>query len=200
MSRTRLVLVRHVEPDQSVRDRVYGRLDPDVSPAGAAHAAELAASLAELPLAAVYASPLRRALATARPVAGALGLEPVVVDSLRELDFGELEGLTVGDALAAYPLEAAWMTAPGAARFPGGESFADLRERVRTAIATIVERHAGEEIAVVSHAIPIRTMVADALGDGDGALFRFGLAYGGISVVDWADGRPFLQLLNARRL
>jgi len=200
VSRTRLVFVRHAEPDKQVRNRVYGRLDIGLSPAGTAHAEELAAQLAGEPIVRVYSSPLRRALETAAPLARALELEPVVVDDLRELDFGELEGLTVDDAVARYPVEAGWMTSPGGASFPAGESVAALRERVLAAVAAIAEGHAAETVAVFSHSLPIRVVLADALTMPVDALFRLELAYGGVSVVEWFEGRPFVGVVNAARL
>src|SRR5262245_33095324 len=112
-----------------MRERVFGRLDVALSDTGRAHAEQIAEALADEPIAAVYSSPRRRALDTARPLARALGLEPVVVDDLREIDFGELEGLTVPEIAERFPDAVTWMTAPAGAAFPGGESVAALQER-----------------------------------------------------------------------
>src|SRR5512134_421747 len=104
-----------------------------------------------VPLAAVYSSPLARALDTAGPIAAGRGLEPVTDDRLREIDFGELEGSTYDEIRAARPdVFRAWMEAPTSVRFPGGESFADLRERVLAAMRAVRERHPGEAVAVVA--------------------------------------------------
>ena len=127
MTGARLIFVRHAEPE--IRDRVVGRTDVVLSADGVAHAEAIAARLATEPVTAVYSSPLRRAVATATPLAQMLGLELITVGDLREIDFGELEGLTVDEATERYPAESTWMTAPAAARFPGGESVASLRER-----------------------------------------------------------------------
>ena len=131
---TRLVLVRHAQTDESARGRCYGRLDVQLSPRGLRQAQALADTLAGLPLAAVYSSPLVRALDTARPLAAARGLEPAVLEGLAELDFGEVEGLAYDEIEAERPeLFHAWMDDPARVRFPGGESLADLRARVPTA-------------------------------------------------------------------
>ena len=200
MNGARLIFVRHAEPDDSVRGRIYGRLDPGLSELGRSHAVELAATLAGEPIAAVYSSPQARALATAAPLARRLGLEPIVEPELREIDFGSLEGLTPAEAVARHPVEAAWAVAPAAATFPGGESVAALRERATGAARRIAGRHPNETVAVFGHAVVIRAILGDALAIDPDALFRLDQSYGGISVVEWFDGNPLVRVVNAVRL
>lgn len=195
---TRVVLVRHAETEESARGRCYGRLDVRLSPRGLRQAQGLAAALADLPLAAVYASPLARALETARPIAAARGLEPAVGEALGELDFGELEGLRYDEIEAERPeLFRAWMDDPARVRFPGGEGLSDLRARVLPALEEIRARHEREAVAVVAHGGVVRIVLAEALGLEDGALFRLDQAEGGVSVVDWLDGAPLVRVANA---
>lgn len=196
---TRLVLVRHAEPDGAALGRVCGaRTNPSLGPEGRAHADRLAAAVAADALAAVYASPLTRAVETARPLARAHSLEPTVVDDLRELDFGEVDGLRFEEVETGHPtLVRAWTDAPETVRFPGGESLADLRARVLPEIAGIRARHACEAVAVVAHAGVVRVVLADALGLTDGALFRLDQAHGGVSVVDWLGDAPVVRVVNA---
>jgi alpha-ribazole phosphatase len=195
---TRLVLVRHAQTDESARGRCYGRLDVRLSPRGLRQAQALADALARLPLAAVYSSPLARALDTARPLATARGLEPSVLEALAELDFGEVEGLTYDEIEAERPeLFHAWMDDPARVHFPGGESLADLRARVLPALEQIRARHERDTVGVVAHGGVIRVVLAEALGLDYGALFRLDQAEGGVSVVDWLDGVPLLRAGNA---
>jgi broad specificity phosphatase PhoE len=190
---TRLVLVRHAATDPDLRGHCYGRLEVALSADGQRQAGELAAALAAEPLAVVYASPLARAIETAAALA-----DPVPVEALREIDFGELEGRAYEEIRRERPdLFRTWMETPTAVRFPGGESYADLRERVLTAVAGIRERHAGEAVAIVAHGGVIRVVLADALGLADGAVFRLDQAYAGLSVVDWVSGAPVVRVVNA---
>ena len=200
MSVARLLFIRHAEPDEWLRGRIYGRLDPGLSEHGNAHADALAADLAREQIVAVYTSPLQRARATAAPLAARLGLEALVEADLRELDFGELEGLTVSEAAERYPVESGWMLAPGDAVFPGGETVAALRARAIGAARAIAERHADATVAVFTHAVTIRAILADALAMPPDAIFRLDQSYGGISVVEWFDGNPFVRVVNAARL
>jgi broad specificity phosphatase PhoE len=197
---TRLILIRHAEPSEDARACCYGRTDFELCEDGHARARRIAAALATEPIAALYTSPLRRARATAAPLGETLALDPIVVDDLRELDFGELDGVKLDEIALRYPQFLGWTEAPASVRFPAGESVADLRDRVLAAAAELRARHRGETIAVVSHALPIRVVLADALGLPRDALFRIGQDYGAISVVDWFGKMPLVRLVNSADL
>ena len=195
---TRLLLVRHEETDESTRGRCYGHLDVPLSAAGRQRAEELGTVLSELPLTAVYSSPLIRSLGTAAAIAAPQGLDVLAEERLREIDFGELEGLTYDEVRAERPeLYHAWMETPTRVRFPGGEAFTDLRRRVLAAAAEIRSRHDGEAVAIVAHGGVVRVVLADALELADEAIFRLAQSHGGVSVVDWLEEAPVVRLVNA---
>jgi alpha-ribazole phosphatase len=157
-------------------------------------AEELAHALAGVELPAVYTSPLSRAAKTAQAVAARHGLRPTLVPGLREIDFGEVDGLQFEE----YPVElrAALLDAPATVRFPGGESYEELRARVVAALGDIVSRHRDETVAAISHAGAIRAALATWLGVPPEASFRIDQSFGGVNVVDWIDGAPFVRLVN----
>jgi alpha-ribazole phosphatase len=195
---TRFLLIRHLEPDRSMHGRACGSLDPPLSPLALEQAAELAQGLDDVRVDAVYASPLRRALETARPLAARRKLVPVVHEGLRELDFGEIEGNRYEDVEKARPdLFRSWMSDPTGVSFPSGESFADLRFRALGAAEEIRARHHAGTIALVAHGGPIRAILAAALAMPDDAIFTLDQTYGAISVVDWLGETPFVRMLNA---
>jgi alpha-ribazole phosphatase len=173
---TRLLLCRHAEPGRP----------------GAA--AELADALHPVAFDALYTSPLERALVTARALAGGRGLVPTIVDDLREIERGEAEGLPFDEL--PPELQESLLRTPAHVRFPGGESFAGVCARATEAAAEIVARHPDDAVAVVTHAGPIRALLAAWLGiDGDAA-FRLDQRYAAVNVVDWTDGIPFVRLVN----
>jgi probable phosphoglycerate mutase len=186
---TRLVLCRHGEPEESARGRLCGSFDPVLSTTGRAQAEALATALAGA--GAVYTSPARRALDTATR----LGPEPVVEAGLRELDFGEADGLRYEEVAERWPqLYDEWLRAPTRVSFPGGESFADFRARVLAALAGVVRRESAA--VVVTHAGVIRTALAHWLSIPDEGLFRIDQGYGCVTVVDWFDETPLVRLVN----
>jgi alpha-ribazole phosphatase len=192
---SRLILVRHAEPDEDARGRCYGSLDVGLSARGRQHARELASQLAGLGFDAVYSSPRLRARETADPVAAAAGVAVTIEDGLRELDFGAFEGRRYDEIAVSEPeLYRAWMETPTAVRFPGGESFADLKLR---AVATLERiRSADAAAVVVTHGGVLRAGVAAWLSLPDDAIFRLDARYCGVTIVDWVDGTPLVRLLN----
>jgi alpha-ribazole phosphatase/probable phosphoglycerate mutase len=192
---SRLVLVRHAEPAEDAHGLCYGSLDVGLSDEGRRHAAELATVLVGTAYDAVYTSPRLRARETAAPLGAARGLTPVVVDDLREIDFGDFEGRRYDEIEQSEPeLFRAWMETPTRVRFLGGESYADLRLRALRALDAIKAAHTCA--VVVTHGGVARAGLAEWLGMPDEAIFRLGQSYGGITIVDWLDGTPVLRLLN----
>lgn len=152
---------RHGVTEENSAGRILGRRDPPLSAAGAAQADALASRLRGTGLVAVWTSPLQRALRTAQAVAGALGLEPSLLDDLIESDRGGWEGRLVADLARDSPeLHAAFLAGDPSFRFPGGESLIEQRARTRSAVATVA---AGPLPAlVVAHAGTIRAALADS--------------------------------------
>lgn len=193
----RLYLVRHGAPDEAMAGRCCGRTDAPLSAAGRRDADRLAAAFAGLGVAAVYASPLRRALATAERIAAAAGLGVTRCAGLAEIDFGAFEGRAFDELASAEPeLYGRWMAAPTAVRFPGGESYADVRRRAVAAAAAIARRHPGGAAVAIAHAGPIRAILAAALDMPDEAIFRLGVPHASVAVVDWTDAGPVVAGLD----
>ncbi len=181
---TRLFLVRHGEPEEWVRGRCCGRLDPGLSAAGVEQARRAGFALAPAGIDAVYSSPSRRALDTARAIAGGVAAEVRLDERLREIDFGGFEGLTYEQAEQRHPEAfAVWVASPGSVRFPGGESWDDLRARVLPAIEAICAREEGRRVAIVAHAGVVRVVLADVLGSSPDACFRIAVDHGSITEV-----------------
>ena len=190
---TRLLLIRHAEPDEDARGRCYGRLDVGLSPTGLESAERLAETLRPVRLDAVYVSPRLRAVQTAT----ALGGNRTVDDRLRELDFGQFEGRTYDEIEREQPeFFQSWMETPTLVRFPGGESYAELRERVAAAVDEIVAANDGRTVALVSHGGVIRAALAVALGLPDERAFALDVGYARVSVVDWFGTSPVVRLVN----
>jgi alpha-ribazole phosphatase len=194
-----LILVRHAEPEESARGRCYGSLDVALSEEGRAQSERLAALLAREPVARVVSSPRLRALETARPIAAAHGLEAEPLEALRELDFGRLEGRTYDEIAASEPeLYARWMETPTEVRFPGGEGYADLHERVVDGVRRLRRLHAKETVVAVAHGGVVRAAVADALGLPHEHIFRLAVDTASLTRIAWLEDAPVLLRLNER--
>lgn len=156
---TTIVLVRHGETDWNRERRYQGHADVPLNETGRRQAHDLADLLASERVDAVYTSPLRRASETAGIVAAQIGLEPRVLEALREIDVGDWEGLTIDDVRAQFPERA---DVAGHSGFPNGETDEDLDARVVPALVDLSRTHADETVLGVTHAGPIRAALASA--------------------------------------
>jgi probable phosphoglycerate mutase len=200
-----LLLVRHGATAHTAEGRFSGCTgqNPELSATGREQAGRLAAELRRRyaersgdQVAAVVCSPVRRAHETAEAVAEALGLPIELDDDLREIDFGDWEGRKVQEVLARHPEKwAAWRADPSL-RAPGGESVADVAERVRTAKRRLAERHPGSTVIVVSHLYPVRLFVLDALGAPVDAVHRMDHEPTAVSELKLRDGASILLRYN----
>lgn len=196
-----LVLLRHGETALTPQKRFSGSggTDPELSATGRGQAERAAEHFAALgAVQEIVSSPLRRCRETAAAVAGRLGLDVRVDEGLRETDFGAWEGLTFTEVRERYGDDlTAWLASPEAAPTGGGESFAEVAERVAAARDRIVARYAGRTVLTVTHVTPIKTLVRLALGAPPEALFRMELSAASISTVAYyGDGNASVRLLN----
>ncbi|TQM68210.1 putative phosphoglycerate mutase [Actinomadura hallensis] len=191
------VLLRHGETQMSIERRFAGTSDVPLTAHGRAQARAAALSLKDRGLDAIVTSPLSRCRDTAAEVAAVTGLDVRVEEGFREADFGEWEGLTFAEAGQGWPDELkAWLADPQVAP-PGGESFARVSRRVRTALDKLKVRHREQTVLVVSHVTPIKLLVRDALGAPMSSLYRMHLDVGALSSIDWyADGPATLRSFN----
>jgi broad specificity phosphatase PhoE len=165
---------------------------------GIRQAQAVAKALTAEQLAAIYTSPRQRCQQAAQilAVGRSCPLEPM--DALRELDFGEFEGRSYDEIAALYPdLYRDWMERPTEIRFPGGESFSEMRVRVIDAARDLRLRHSGQSIALVTHGGVIRIILAEALGMDPANIFRIGQSYGGIGRIRYFGEVPSIELVNA---
>ncbi len=145
---------------------------------------------------AVYASPLERTRETAAPIAAALGLRPTIERGLLECDFGEWTGAEL-KGLVKRPEWATVQRYPSGFRFPGGESFSGMQTRMADTVATVVARHPGEAVVAVSHADPIKAVVAAALGTHLDLFQRIVISPCSITAIRYTRGGPVVLAVNS---
>jgi broad specificity phosphatase PhoE len=161
-----LLLARHGETCWNVEHRYQGqRADAPLTDRGREQAAALARWLESRAVDAVYSSDSLRARQTAETICRGRRPLPVEDPSLRELDFGEWEGLTRDQAERDHPESLlAWEQNPLDFAPPGGETLAQLAGRVRSFVDRLLREHAGETVLVVSHSGPLGVLLATSLG------------------------------------
>jgi broad specificity phosphatase PhoE len=195
---TRIVLVRHGQTEWNRFERVRGRADIALDATGRAQAEATGQRVAaELQPAAVYCSPLQRALHTAQAIASRLSQEPQIDQGLVDMDFGDWQGLTGPEVEQRWPeAAAAWIKAPDRVSFPGGESLPQVLERCSAALGTLIERHREQTIAAVAHTVVNRVLLCFVLGIDVSNYWRIGQDTCAINVFTWRDQAFYIQSLN----
>lgn len=161
----RLFLVRHGETWWNERGKFQGNADIELSPQGLIQAQKLAASLKYEPVVKIYTSPLPRARQTAEEIGKYHSCPIVIVDELRELDQGDLEGLTGEELRRDYPdFFSQWLKDPADLKLPGGESLRELQARAWEAIKRIKEEHPNDTVVAVAHNFVNLTILCQVLG------------------------------------
>jgi probable phosphoglycerate mutase len=192
---TLVLLVRHGVTSTTGRLLPGRRRGLHLSDEGRRQAEALAARLAAVPkIAAIYSSPLERARETVAPLAKARGLTVRVERGLFEVDVGAWTGLSLKRA-ARRPEWAIVQRHASGFRFPGGESFVEMQARMASTLGRLVERHRGQTIVVASHADPLKTLVAHALGMPLDLFQRIVIAPASITAIAYrAEGLSVLTL------
>lgn len=160
---TRLLLVRHGETPASIRTLFVGATEVDLTDTGRDQARAVAMRLRHVRIDALYVSPLRRCLQTAAPIADSTGLKVRTEPLIRECDFGEWEGLSGADVVQKDAEGLRQWLAEDSHSSHGGESWAQLGERVWSWWLEASERHREETICAVTHGGPIRSLLRQSL-------------------------------------
>jgi len=193
----KLFAIRHGDTDSARERRFTGGRDVPLSARGRRQCEALGQALQAVFLDAVYASPLARARTSAEAIAEPHKLSVRVAPPFREMSFGEWEGLTRAEVAVRYPdAFEAWRGTPHLAVPPGGESLPAVATRVATALAALLEEHAGQTVALVSHAVVLRLIVLAALGLGPDRLWSVDASPAGITEIEYQDGWVTVHRMN----
>ncbi|WP_037318268.1 histidine phosphatase family protein [Amycolatopsis orientalis] len=161
----RLLLVRHGQTEWHAENRYAGSSDVALTEEGLRQAEELAGFAVAAGPSSVFCSPQSRARRTAEPSAEALGLPLRVIDELREVHFGLMEGRTRDELAATDPdAVARFLADPVTGAFPGSEPPGDAAARGAKALRGIAAEVPGETVLVVAHNTLIRLTLCELLG------------------------------------
>ena len=161
---TRLIIVRHGRTEWNRVERFRGRADIGLDEVGMKQAESAAKRIGEWPVSAIYSSPLRRALTTAEIMAGPLGLNVQLMPGIIDIDYGAWQGLSTEDVVARDDhLYSRWIESPNKVKFPGGESFVEVRERAASAVNDLIQRHPKQTVVLVSHKVICQILILSLL-------------------------------------
>lgn len=162
----RLILVRHGETPWNVTLQYQGQANVPLNERGREQALRAAARLTRYGVTRLYSSDLARAWQTAELIGTTIGLTPVAIPELREIDVGQWEGLTPEELYRRFPDHMAeYRRDPARTVRLGGESYAQLQARALIALQQIQDQHQpGDIVAAVSHGGTIRALLCHVIG------------------------------------
>jgi len=189
----KLLLVRHGETEWNKTGRYQGRSDVELSAIGLWQAERLRDRLAGQRIDAVYSSDLKRALHTAQIITSQHNLAVMPCKELREIDFGELEGMTYDEIQLHYPN---WSGISSDVSIPGGESLSQLAFRIELFVPRLAEHSGDKTVLVVAHGGALRVLVCILLGIGIEHWLQIRLDCASLTIMEGYPDRVVLSLLN----
>ncbi len=194
---TRIILVRHGQTEWNRVERFRGRIDIELNDIGHLQAEAVARRLCKETVSALYASPLKRALQTAEPIAEscALGVQPL--KALIDIDYGTWAGHSPEEVARRYgDLYQAWLDTPHLVQFPKGESLDRVRSRAWQALDKVGRRHTEETVVLVSHVVVNRVLICAVLGLSNSSFWHIGQHNAAINIFEAQERKYRLLLLN----
>ncbi len=193
---TEIILVRHGETEWNRQEIFRGRIDIELNETGAKQTALLAEYLSRIEIAAIYSSPLRRALKTAEMVASYHKLEVSIAPGLIDFDYGKWQGLPHQEVKDSYQeLYAEWLRNPHRVKMPGGESLSDVRRRALSIVDSIISQYKGT-VALVSHRVVNKVLICALLGLDNAHFWKIRQDVGAITTFTYENDRFILTRHN----
>jgi len=192
-----LILVRHGETEWNRTGRCQGIADIELNDNGRRQVRELALSLREESIAAIYSSDLKRALSTAEEIARHHDLDVNIDTDLREMNQGDLEGLLFTEIRERYAhVLRNWRESPETLKLPKGESLVEVEERAWNAFQKLQRLHDGHTVVAVSHNLTITALLCKITGAGLRGFRNFNLQAACKNIIISGNGTVEVDVLN----
>ncbi len=195
-----IYFLRHGETVASKTGGFCGTSDVELTPEGMMMAKDFAIAYQSVPWKAIFCSPMRRTIATAKPLCELVAMEMQLRDGLKEIDFGKWEGKTPAEVNREYHDEyVRWQSEPGWNAPPDGERAIDIARRSSQVIEEIETNYPDGNVLVVAHKATIRIILCSLLGIDVGRYRdRIHMPVAAVSVLEFCQQGPRLLKLSDR--
>ncbi len=195
-----LYFLRHGQTEFSRSNSYCGSLDPELTEDGVEMAKVFAAAYSSIPWKAVYCSPMKRTIATAKPLCSSIGIEPELRDGLKEINYGLWEGKSPETVSTEYHDDyIRWLADPAWYAPTGGEMAIAIASRAMQVVEEIKHQYSSGNVLIVAHKATIRIMLCSLMGIDVGRFrYRLGCPVGSVSVVEFTSHGPLLKALADR--
>jgi probable phosphoglycerate mutase len=196
----KIYLLRHGETEYSQRGAYCGAMDPELTAEGRQMAQAFADAYSSESWADVYVSPMKRTIATAKPLCDALGLPMQIRDGLKEIGYGQWEGREQDDVCQHHEQDyIRWLTEPAWNPPTGGETAVQVGSRALPVITEIESKYKQGNVLIVSHKATIRIILCSLMGIDIGRYRdRIDAPAASVSIVKFDIHGPLLEVLGDR--
>ncbi len=196
----KLYFLRHGETVQSRTGRYCGNLDPELTSEGEKMAEQFSYAYGAIPWVAAYVSPMKRTIATAKPLCEAAGLKMELREGLKEICYGQWEGELPETVNKKYHDDyVRWLTDPGWNAPTEGETGIEISRRSSVVIQEIQNCYSEGNVLVVSHKATIRIIICQLLGIDVGRFRdRIAMPVSGVTIIEMQNHGPLIQTLADR--
>ena len=193
---TEIILARHGETAWNVAEVFRGRIDIELNETGIKQAELLAAYSSKIKVAAIYSSPLKRALKTAEIIADYHKTKVNIAPGLIDFNYGKWQGLSHQEVKNTYPeLYREWVSHPDRVKMPSGENLEDVRKRAVDIVNTVIKMSTGT-VVLVSHRVVNKVLICALLGLDNSYFWNIKQDTCGISIFNYEDRRFTLTRHN----
>ena len=194
-----LYIIRHGQTKWNKEEVFRGTKDIPLNDVGMQEATALGEYLKDTHFDAIYTSPLSRATQTAEALGRAVSLDPVEEPNLIDLNFGTWQGVSHEEVKKKYSdLYRTWINTPEKAHFPEGESLQEVLNRVDTLMETLLGKHIGQTIALVSHRVVCKVLICRLLGLGLGHFWQIQQSTACLNRFRYHKGSWICERLNSQ--
>lgn len=190
-------IVRHGQTNWNILGKTQGHGNSDLTAKGIEQATELAESIVNYPIDYIYSSDLGRAVQTAQILGDKLNIKVEETEALREMGFGEWEGLLIDEIKTNYAnIYTTWRNEPHLAQIPGGETLHLIKDRVDSFIQSLNEKYDDKHILLVTHSVTVRVMLLAFLNSGMENIYRIKQDNTALNIVEYRDYGPVVIKMN----
>ncbi|MGB2799417.1 MAG: histidine phosphatase family protein [Dehalococcoidia bacterium] len=194
---TRFVLIRHGQTGWNKEARFRGRIDIDLDETGMRQAQAVGERFAQSELAAIYSSPLKRAMATAEPIGQRLSLQVVPLEGINDMNFGSWEGRSIDEVKEQdKELFDLWRYSPEKLSIPGGETLDDVRQRVAATVDDLAAKHENDTVLLVTHRVVCKVLLCHLLGLDNSHFWQIAQDTAAVNRFQVVGGRSTVTLIN----
>ena len=194
---TRVYLVRHGTTDLNKEEVFRGRLDCKLNETGQAEAHALAEYFADIPLQAIYSSPLSRAMETAQAVAEAKGLRVIREPDFIDIDFGQWQGLPLKEVREKHSeLYRLWRERPEAVHFPEGESLPQVKARAWEGLQKVIRENPDHTALILAHRVVTKILICAVLSLDDSHFWHIKQDTTAVNCIEYNRGFFVTSLIN----